>query len=171
LEELAIRVLRLGDFETTVINTSIFIMGFVIALVVCRNRSWPMRRIPYFILTSANLLVRSSLSFAWLLTYRAMESGMLWLLMLVIFLVIAASGYVLGILARARSTDAFGNGKAAWIGLIPLLNLILLVSEPLHKTETRWTRPVIHALGTILGFALLLAALSVEPLILVSQMG
>jgi hypothetical protein len=164
LEELAIRYLMLGEIWQTTIGISLSAVGFIMALVAYRNRSWSIRRVPYFILATATILVVSTFTFAWLLTYKAMANGMFWLLTLLIFLGAVLGGHVLGALAHARSVNGYGSGKAAWLGMVPLLNLVLLFVEPVERAETRWAGPIVSFLGTMLGIALFFSSGFVQAL-------
>ncbi|MGV3548392.1 hypothetical protein [Rhizobium sp.] len=154
MEELAIRFMTLGDVWAKTVAILLAASGFIMALAVHRNRRWSIRRVPYFILVTMTMLVSSCASFAWLLTYEALTARMLWLLTLLVFLMQVSVGYVLGMLAHARAISGYGTGKAAWLGMIPLLNLMLLLVEPLETQKSRWSGPVVNFFGTLLGIAL-----------------
>ena len=154
LEELAFRFQMLGPIRGQLVTAALALVGFVAALLIHRKAGWSIRRVPSLLLSTGCYVLGSTLSFAWLLTYQAMAGSLLWLLTLSVFLGTVVIGYVSGTLAHARSVNAFGVGKHAWIAAVPIFSLILVFSAPQQKVTTSRTGPVGD--GVVIAVTLLL---------------
>jgi len=90
-----------------------------------------------------------------------MAGGYLWTLVAVNVITSLIIGYFAGIIAMARSRDAFGHGRNAFLAFIPLANFVLLLK--VSKNEISAYRiPTIPlmtgGLGVLTGFFLIAAA-------------
>lgn len=111
----------------------LLILGGLLAMITWRS-DLTLLRAPYFAYTGCVSLFIAVCSLGWLNIYSAMANQYLWLLMLITISAYFVGGYVIGILAKARSRDINGKSRLALLAFVPLLNLILLLSpsrEPL----------------------------------------
>ena len=85
------------------------------------------------------------------------RGGYLWVLTEIWLAAAIAGGYFVCLLAMARSRDAYGHARMAFLAFIPIANLWLLVTR--SKNEMSANRaPTIPGLGVLTGFCLLAAA-------------
>lgn len=131
------------------------IAGFVIALRLRRNSTLSLRRVPHFIYLAFVTGLISAAPLAWTLTTVALNAGMLWALVGFVFSMIALAGFATGVLAHARSVNAYGDGSGAWMGIVPIANLFLMLKRPLDWRPSGWKNRSLNALGTVVGFVML----------------
>ena len=155
LEEFAISLTNQNEGVLVLFGLGLLIVGFIVALRVRSDAIWSLRRVPYFIMSAATAVLISAVPLAWLLTFEAMKNEVYWVLTTTIFLAIAAVGYVYGVLAHARSVNAYGEGSGAWMGLVPFANLVLIFKQPLEATKSGWAGFVLNITGVIFGVFLL----------------
>jgi hypothetical protein len=115
--------------------------GFIVALLVYGRTDTTLLRAPYFAYSFLILVAVTIVSFAWYYSYEAITNGTLWLIYAINYLTGAFSGYLYGLLALARSRDAFGTGRYAILAYVPVLNLILHV-KPSRNAESPSAIPV-----------------------------
>lgn len=156
LEDLAFSFINQSETELAIWGLSLTFLGFVLALLRRRNSTWSLYRVPYFISIAGLFALYSVLSLAWLSSFEAVKAGVLWVLVTAIFIAVVAFGYVFGATSHARSVNGYGNGRSAWMGFLPILNLALMLKPPLHKKyENRTvTRTLGNMSGIILGLLL-----------------
>lgn len=159
LEDFAISLSLQSEAAFIAWGIGVSLLGFVLALRIRRNSLWSLRRVPYFLAFAGIFVLSSLLPLAWMATFEAMKHGVLWLLFASIFLGIAAFGYVYGMIAHARSVSGYGDGRSAWMALVPFANLFLLFKAPLQKDETNSAaRMAGNFVGVVLGLFLLALA-------------
>lgn len=151
MESLAARLLSRGEGELMVFGLVMMLAGFLVALAFRRGGTLSMRRVPYFIWTSAVFGLLSSLPLAWLLTFEALDRGVLWLLAALVFGGVFGGGMAYGVLGHARSMNAYGDGRKAWMAIVPLANLVLLFKRPLDWSKGSWRRSALDTLGVVFG--------------------
>lgn len=156
LEEFALNLLSRTEGELMALGLLLSVAGFVVSLLFRRGATLSLRRVPYFIWTAAVFGLVSALPLAWLLTFEASRNGILWLLVSIVFGGVFASGIAYGVLGHARSVNAYGNGRSAWMAIVPFVNLVLFFKRPLDWTKGTWGKLVANALGILFGFFLLL---------------
>lgn len=154
LEDYAIALTNQSEGVLTLLGLGTLVVGFIVALSVRSDAIWSLRRVPYFIMTAAAIAFISAAPLAWLLTFEAMKNEILWVLTASMFLGIAAFGYVYGVLAHARSVNAYGDGSGAWMALVPFANLVLYFKHPLEFTKSGWAGFALNFVGVIFGFFL-----------------
>ena len=156
LEDFAISLTLQSEAALMAWGIGVSLLGFVLALRICRNSLWSLRRVPYFIAFAGIFVLSSLLPLAWMATFEAMKHGVLWLLVALAFLGIAAFGYVYGMISHARSVSGYGDGSSAWMAFVPFANLFLLFKAPLQKDETNSAaRMAGNSVGVVLGLFLL----------------
>ncbi len=116
--------------DVTVPVTGVALVGFAAAFFVRANARSRLARAPYFALSMLLYLCASVMSCLWLFSYRAALTGTLWTIYAAAFVFALGAGYVLGVLAIARSRDAFGSQGYGILSFIPVLNLILFFKGP-----------------------------------------
>lgn len=131
------------------------VVGFVVALRLRRNSTFSLRRVPHFIYLSFVTGLISAVPLAWTLTTAALSAGMLWALVGFVLSMIALAGFATGVLAHARSVNAYGDGSGAWMGIVPFANLFLMLKRPLDWRPSGWKDRSLNAIGTIAGFFML----------------
>lgn len=94
----------------------------------------------------------AALQFVWLGSAEALVDGYLWVLVAINVIGVAVIGCFLGILAMARSRDAFGGARNGALAFIPLANLILLLSPTKNESSTNAiaTLPLLTGRGGVL---------------------
>ena len=97
-----------------------------------------------------------------------MIGGFLWVLVLVDVVVGLAVGYAIAMTAMARSRDAYGHARMAFLAFIPLANFWLLLAPTKNdlSPNSAPTIPLLTgALGVLTGFALLVAGIALGAFI------
>lgn len=161
LEDLAIEFVNMDEGTLTGIGVGSAFLGFISALVVQSRSKSELQRAPYFAFSALLYLLTSALSFAWLFSPQAVTLGILWVLVFGVFLIIAVSGYGYGVIALARSRDAFGHGRYAILAFIPIASLVLL-GKPSKNAMSLNRIPTIQllsgGLGVLSGIAMFVAS-------------
>lgn len=155
LERFAVGLLNRSEGELVAVALLMIVVGFIFALLFRRGGTFSMRRVPYFIWTSAVFGLVSALPLAWLLTIEAATIGVLWMLVALVFGGVFGGGVAYGALGHARSVDAYGDGRNAWMALVPIANLVLLFRRPLDWKEGSWGRLGLNILGVVFGLFLM----------------
>lgn len=154
-EELAVNHFFSGAENLQGIAFGLSFVGSIAAFIVYAKSRTHLARAPYFSLTMLLLVFASAMSFMWLYGFEATAAGTLWTLYAAGFLFALISGYFYGMMAIARSRDAFGTGRYAILSYIPLLNLVLLL-KPSKQENSSAQIPVPRvfrgALGVTMGF-------------------
>ena len=164
LEEFAIQYLSLRENTIGLIGYGLAVVGAIIAAIFVRSKV-EIAREAYFAYSALILFLVSSVQAVWLLSTPATESGYLWMLMANSFAASIVSGYFIYRLAMARSRDAFGNTRSAFLAFIPFLNFWLLFARPKDEASTNRTPTVTlvsGGLGFVTGFVLLMATFGVN---------
>lgn len=140
---------------------SLFI-GLVLGYFLMFGRK-TLYRIPYLFLFGTLYFLYMLLS--WLVTYLAITTNMILLPPLVILALLSLPSFLLGffymVLAVMRARDGFGSKRAAWLSIVPLLNLGLFIvtldddkndPEPPIARDPIWTAKFMNgAVGIVLG--------------------
>jgi hypothetical protein len=149
MEELAFRLTELEEWQGMLLNFGTFVAGFLVALMARRGATLSLRRVPHLQLLSLHALALALAGFLGLLVPSAVEAGRMWMVMATQFAVMAVGGYILGVLSHARSVNAYGDGRHAWMGIIPIANLILMTKRPLDWQPDTWRTGFLNALGVL----------------------
>lgn len=167
LEEIAIQYISQTEESIHLLSFGITIAGAVLSAIFHKS-DLELRRAPYFAYTGILLFISAVSQFVWLGSVQAITGGFLWVFMLVDVVVGLATGYGFGIIAMARSRDAYGHARLAALSFIPIANFWLLLTP--SKTELSAKRaPTIPLLtgsvGVLTGFVLLVASMGLSGLI------
>ena len=101
-----------------------------------------MQRVPYFVmLTLITTLVGAVQYSMWLDMTDAIRSDYSWIFMLVDLTSSLVTGYFCSVLAMARSRDAFGHARYAFLNFVPVASLVLLFKAPRGDLPTAATGP------------------------------
>ena len=135
LEEFAIGLANSGEVTLSLGGLLVSALGFAIAVYVRRGSLKKMRRVTYLIWIAFLMLYMSALQLVWLVSFDAMQAGMFWVVVAIVTAGLLLFGYGIGHASHARSVSAYGSGRSAWLGAIPILNLILIFARPVVKSS------------------------------------
>lgn len=167
LEEVALQYVNQTEDNLKLIGYGLAVAGGVLAGLTHRSTS-ELRRAPYFAYSGLLFLATAAAQLVWLGSIPAMSGGYLWAFMLVDVLVGVAVGYGFGVIAMARSRDAYGHGRMAALAFIPLANfwLLLTPSENDVSANRAPTIPLLTGgLGILSGFVMLIAGVALATFI------
>ncbi|MEM9524018.1 MAG: hypothetical protein AAF982_08495 [Pseudomonadota bacterium] len=159
IEEIAIQYAGQAEDSLRSISYGIAIAGAIAAAIFHKSIA-ELRRAPYFAYSGMLLFMAASAQFVWFGWIQAMTGGFLWVFMLVDVFVGLGVGYALGIIAMARSRDAYGHARMAFLAFIPLANFWLLLTPSKNDISANRapTIPLLtDSLGVLTGFVLLVA--------------
>ena len=165
LEELAFEFIDQNEDALGAIGFGIAFLGFVIALIVQSRAKGELQRAPYFALSMLLFLISSALTFMWLSSLQVILLGFLWVLVGAVFLGTAVVGYFYGVIALARSRDAYGHGRYATLAWIPIANFWLLLKESKNALSINRvpTIPLLSGgVGVIVGFVVAAAGIGLS---------
>ena len=167
LEEIALQYVNQSEDNLRLIGYGLAIAGAVLAGLTHRSSN-EFARAPYFAYSGLLFFVSVVAQLVWLGSIPAMIGGYLWVFMLVDVLVGLAVGYGFGVIAMARSRDAYGHGRLATLAFIPLANfwLLLTPSKADPSPNRAPTIPLLTGgLGVVTGFVLLIASIGLATFI------
>lgn len=160
LEAFAIELVNKSEATQSQIGIGIGLAGFITSLVVHSRSKAELQRAPYFAFAALVYLLSSAILYPGLFVQEALSAGILWTVVAAVYVGIGVVGYFFGAIAIARSRDAFGHGRLAILGLIPLLNFVLLLKGS-KRTVSPYQIPTIRLLtggvGIATGFVMLIA--------------
>ena len=167
LEEVALQYVNQNEDDLRLIGYGLAIAGGVLAGLTHRSKS-ELRRAPYFAYSGLLFLATAAAQLVWLGSIPAMSGGYLWAFMLVDVLVGVAVGYGFGVIAMARSRDAYGHGRMAALAFIPLANFWLLLTPSKDDVSANRapTIPLLTGgLGVFSGFVMLISGVALVTFI------
>lgn len=159
LEDTAILYVSQTEDSLRLISFGITIAGAIVAAVF-HTSSAELRRAPYFGYSGLLFFIAAASQLVWFGSIPAMTGGFLWVFMLVDVIVGLGVGYAFGIIAMARSRDAYGHARMAVLAFIPIANFWLLLTPSKNDVSANRapTIPLLTgALGVLTGFVLLVA--------------
>jgi hypothetical protein len=163
LEQLAYKIVLLDETELALAGIGSYVFGFAVGFFKNRHLDKAISRSPFFLISGFVYFAASCVSLLWLFSEPASEIGVLWIVVLSVFLSLAVIGYFSSIACIYRSRDAFNNSNFAWLGIIPLLNLVLLFSSSIRQPENRLQFTPSATGGAGVFFGLLFFVLSAVP--------
>ena len=107
----------------------------------------------------------SAVQMVWLHVFRALDGGYLWVLMAIDLSAAVAAGHFLCRIAIARSHNAYGHGRMAFLGFLPIANLWLLLTPPIDKAlpdRTTIARLLLGGFGVMTGLVLFTAGVGIR---------
>ncbi len=161
LEDLALRYSQLPEDQLRAVGYGLVIFGGIIGGLTNRSVT-EIRRAPYFALSGLILLSVSAVTFIGMaFIVPALVNGFFWVVIGGEMLASIIGGFFYARIAAARSRDAYGHGRMAALGFIPIANFWLLLTP--SKNEASANRmPTIPLLtggfGVFSGFVLLAAS-------------
>ena len=129
LETFAVQYLLQDETVLTAIALGSFVVGALIAAVFVRSET-DLPRAPYFAYIALMTFAVSAVQLVWLHAVLAIEGGYLWVLMAIDLSAAVAAGYFFCRIAIARSRNAYGHGRMAFLGFLPIANFWLLLTPP-----------------------------------------
>lgn len=141
MEIIAWEYVNLSEVNISAITYGLVILGAIVAGVTSRSKC-ELGRVPYFAFSTLLLLADALSKFVWLGFVGAVNHGYLWVLMIVNLLASLIVGYFSGLIAMARSRDAFSNGRNAALAFIPLANLVLFLKPSKNAISARRVPPI-----------------------------
>lgn len=167
LEEIATKYVSQTDASLRLISYAITIAG-ASAAAIYHKSSAELRRAPYFAYSGLLFFITAASQLVWLSSIPAMTGGFLWVFVLVDVVVGLGIGYAFGVIAMARSRDAYGHARMAFLAFIPLANLWLLLTASKSKVSANRapTIPLLTgAVGVLTGFVLVMAGIALGAFI------
>ena len=164
LEEFAIQYASQSEDALGLIGLGLAVVGAVIAALVRQSRA-ELARAPYFVYSALIVFVVSAVGIIWLQATPAMTGGYLWLLVTISLGASIAGGYFLYRIAMARSRDAYGHSRKAFLAFIPIANFWLLLTRSKHEMSAHRAPSIAllsGGLGVLSGFVLLAATVGVN---------
>ena len=167
IEDLAINLFFQEESFLLLIDIGLFVLGAIFAVIVSRSM-FEIARAPYFAYSALLYFAVSAVQIVWLQILPAMSGGYVWALFAVSVVASIAAGYFFCLIALARSRDAYGHGRLAFLGFIPIVNFWLLLTP--SKNEISANRlaavPLLSGgLGVLTGFVLFAAGTGVASYI------
>lgn len=158
-QSMALTLLSQSESLLMILGIMLMVTGFFLGIVVFRGGTASLKRVPYFIWSAAVISLSSALSLAWLLSAQAIQSGLLMVLVSLIFGSVFVAGVAHGILAHARSVSIYGSGRGAWMAIVPFVNLALVFKRPMDWQKSGPRTLSLNILGILFGVLLLLIGL------------
>ena len=167
VEEIAVQYVSLTEDSLRLVSYGITIAGAIVAAIFHKSDA-ELRRAPYFAYSGLLFFIVAASQLVWFGSIPAMIGGFLWVFMFVDVIVGLGVGYAFGIIAMARSRDAYGHARMAFLAFIPLATFWLLLTP--SKNEVSASRvPTIPlltgAFGVLTGFVLLIAGVALGAFI------
>ena len=167
LEEIAIQYVSQTESSLRLISYGNTIAGAIVAAIFHKSTA-ELPRAPYFAYSGLLVFIATASQLVWFGSIPAMTGGFLRVFMLVDVIVRLGVGYVFGIVAMARSRDAYGHARMAFLAFIPFANLWLLFTSS-KNTASANRAPMIPllsgALGVLTGLVLLGAGVALAAFI------
>jgi hypothetical protein len=166
-EDLAIQYVSQTEDNQRLISYGIIIAGALVAAIFHKSTS-ELRRAPYFAYSGLLFFIYAASQLVWFDSIPAMTGGFLWVFMLVDVVVGLGVGYAFGIIAMARSRDAYGHARMAVLAFIPIANFWLLLTPSKNEVSANRapTIPLLTgALGVLTGFVLLFGGVAMGAFI------
>lgn len=157
IEDLAIKYMSQSDVTLRLINYGLVILGAVVAGKSSKSTA-ELLRSPYFAYHGALALAGAASQLIWLESLSAMAGGYLWVLVSTNVISFILIGYFYGVIAMARSRDAYGHAGRAVLAFIPFLNFVLFFVPSKNEMSATPTIPLLSGgVGILMGFIALVA--------------
>lgn len=167
LDTIAIQFINQSEDSLRAIDFGLILIGAIIAAVSSQSKV-ELARVPYFALSALIFFLVSVVQIVWLQPRLALAGGYLWVLVLISMVASVAGGFFLCRIAMARSRDAYGYGRRAFLAFIPIANFWLLLT-PSKNALSGYRAPTIPmlrgGLGALTGCVLMAAAIGVAAYI------
>ncbi|MGP1253296.1 MAG: hypothetical protein ACTS10_02705 [Kiloniellales bacterium] len=167
LEDIANRYVYQSEDSYRLAVYVLAVTGAIFAAVFHKS-TLELRRAPYFVYLSLLFFAAIASQLVWLGALPPAAETPLWGFMLAEILIRLAVGYGLGVIAMARSRDAFGHARMAFLAFIPLANFWLLLKPSKTESSARPASPwafLRGGLGVLTGFTILIAGVLVTTVV------
>ena len=125
----------MNENELKLVHYVLVVVGAIGAAIFFKSRG-ELQRAPFFFGTASVALCLTLTEYVWLSSIEAAAYGFMWALLLISVSLKLVGGYVIGVMAIARSRDAFGHGKFAFLAFIPILGLLLVFRGSKNASPT-----------------------------------
>ena len=163
LEDLAIQFFSKSEELFRQIALGLVVIGAITAAIVVRSKI-EISRAAYFAYLALIYFVVSATQTVFFLSLPAAKGGYFWVLLAISLLAFIAGGFFHCRISMARSRDAYGHARMAFLGFIPIAGFWLLLTPSKNKLSTNRvpTIPLFSGrLGVLTGFVLLAAGVGV----------
>lgn len=121
------------------INLAVLALGgFGASKIISVER--PLRRVSFLLLMATTWFLIPVSMFPWLMAEEAAKEGMLGVLLAASLVPILIYGVLVYAFSARRSIDMTGTRRKAWMGFIPVINLVLMFTPGQNATERRKER-------------------------------
>lgn len=120
-----------------------------------------MRRVPFFVFSAIIFFSVAAIRIVWLQVIPAVLDGYTWMILAIHWSGLFALGFWNGRIALARARDAYGDGRYAVLGFIPLANLALVFKRSLtpdSADKVATIRAFRGPVGVLVGIVIFFAA-------------
>ena len=148
LENTALLYVNQSEFDARLTSYGITVLGAAIAALFHKGQT-ELCRAPYFAYSSMLFFFMAIAQLVWLSSIPAIIGGFLWIFMLVDVVVGLIVGYAYWVIAMARSRDAYGHGRMAFLALIPFGNLWLVLTRSKHAISASRVPTIPHLTGGV----------------------
>jgi hypothetical protein len=165
LEDFATGLMAWDEADRGALALALFGSGFLVGLVLRTGSRRTLGPLPFLVVLALIATLNSLSPAIWQWEGSARASGLLWTLVALQFGGLAVVGCVYGIASHARSVDAFGSGRWAWLGIVPLANLYLWFKPPAVAKPVTTRRRIAEVVGVVAAISLLAASGTVSEII------
>lgn len=130
---------------------------FAIIFGLMHEVNFRLKRSTYFLSIGVIVFFSSITAGIYFLLFSAMLGGYLFAIVLIDIIIWAFIGFLFVFIAKARSNDAYGHSRYAFLAFIPFANLWLLFSPSKDGSEQKHTSFTIGVSAVIIGFVVLVA--------------
>lgn len=162
LEDIAIQYVVENETNLGLATNATIFAGAIGAAIFHRS-SAELQRAPYFAKMGALFLIFAASRLIWLGLFPAMIGGFLWVLVLADAVVCFGHGYAVVVIAKARSRDAFGHARMAFLAFVPIANLYLHFTPSKNDVSANrapTNRLMTGDLGVLTGTVLVVASVA-----------
>lgn len=159
LEDLAIRYVSADQSQLKLLSYALIVVGGAIGGIFHRSEL-EMQRGTYFAFTGCLFLAAALSQLIWIGSVESLIKGTLWVLMSIDLATSLVLGYLLAVIAMARSRDATENARSAFAAFIPLANLWLMLkpSKSLSGSPNRYQSFLSGGTAVLVGIVALAAS-------------
>lgn len=149
MEDWAIAYYSLRSEQQTAVSIGFVLLGGLL-FAVAKKGVWELERAPYFVYSAMII----SLSYfpvviIWLTYPWMVRNDATWVIVLQTVLIMIVFGYLLALVASARSRNAFGSNWMAILAFIPFANFWLLFARPRSEYSPALLSPPAFMRGEI----------------------
>lgn len=162
MDKYFIPYLLLPETTLMLLPMGFYLLGGVIAALTMRVRA-RMTRLPYLWAVACLMMIGSLSNASFLVVEDAAAWGLFGVMIVAIHLTYALAGAGLFWASAARANDIWGKPGLAWMGFVPLANLVLMFtgSDPERPAVTGW-RALAQVVLVLVGIGVLVGSRAVN---------